>query len=147
MIFYGSPYTPKRLDSWNVLRNLQSRSDLPWTVIGDFNEVCFSWEVRGNRIRVEWQMRNFREAIQDCKLTDVGFKGNSFTFSNRRKGSMETKACLDRVLATHQWRTLFPFAQVTHIACTSSDHYSLNIVLSCAKSQTEEKIPNGAYVA
>lgn len=50
-LFYGSPYIQKRINSWQLLRTLCQHSDLPWLVFGDFNEVCFSWEVIGTRIR------------------------------------------------------------------------------------------------
>lgn len=129
-LFYGSPYIQNRQNSWNLLRTLHQQLDLMWLVFEDFNEVCFSWEVKSNRISGEWQMRNFREAIDDCRLIDLGFQGNPFTFSNKRKGSLETRARLDRVLASHQWNTLYPMTQVSHIACSFSDHFALLIHLS-----------------
>ncbi|CAM8882279.1 unnamed protein product [Rhodiola kirilowii] len=128
-LFYGEPVTHKRQDSWDLLRLLNKQLELPWVIFGDFNEVCFGWEVRGTRIRGEWQMKSFREALFDCGLTDLGFKGSPFTFSNKRRGAMEVKARLDRVLANADWRDAFPFAQVTHITTCTSDHYSLLIDL------------------
>lgn len=71
-LFYGSPIAHRRASSWNLLRQLHSRHAGPWIIFGDFNEVCFSWEVRSNRIRGEWQMRSFREGINDCGLVDLG---------------------------------------------------------------------------
>ena len=37
--FYGNPKTPKRMESWQLLNSLSSVSQLPWLVIGDFNEI------------------------------------------------------------------------------------------------------------
>lgn len=128
-LFYGSPYTRERLNSWNLIRFLIGQYDLPWLIFGDFNEVCFSWEVKGRLVRGEWQMKNFREAIDECNLTDLGFKGNPNTFSNRRRGSMETKARLDRAFSNCLWKLQYPSTQVTHILCNSSDHLILLIDL------------------
>ncbi|KAL9679478.1 hypothetical protein QQ045_017340 [Rhodiola kirilowii] len=83
-LFYGHPSTNQRHISWDLLRSLRHQSDMPWIVFGDFNEVCFPWEVRGSRVRGEWQMRAFREAMFDCGLTDIAIKGSPFTFSNKR---------------------------------------------------------------
>lgn len=37
--FYGIPNRGRRKDSWNILRDLASQSNLPWCVIGDFNDI------------------------------------------------------------------------------------------------------------
>ncbi|CAM8948389.1 unnamed protein product [Rhodiola kirilowii] len=126
-LFYGESVVSKRQASWDLLRRLRYQNNMPWVIFGDFNEVCFGWEVRGNRIRGEWQMKSFREALLDCGLTDLGFEGNPFTFSNKRRGDMEVKARLDRVLANAGWRAVFPSAKVTHITTCTSDHYMLLI--------------------
>ncbi|CAM8897072.1 unnamed protein product [Rhodiola kirilowii] len=122
-LFYGDPVAHKRKDSWELLRFLNSQSNRPWVIFGDFNEVCFGWEVRGARVRGEWQMKAFREVLFECGLTDLGFKGCPFTFSNKRRGKLEVKARLDRVLANAEWRSAFPSAQVSHITTCTSDHY------------------------
>ncbi|KAL9662142.1 hypothetical protein QQ045_026972 [Rhodiola kirilowii] len=84
-------------------------------ILGDFNEVLFSWESVGKRIRREWQMRRFREIIGDCALVDLGYKGSQFTFSNRREGDFEAKARLDRAFANEGWRKLLPDHELTFI--------------------------------
>ncbi|CAM8997366.1 unnamed protein product [Rhodiola kirilowii] len=84
-IFYVQPNVSRRGESWNLLRRLNSFSELPWIIVGDFNEVLFGWEIKSRCLRGEWQMRKFREVLQDCGLTDLSFKGSQFTYSNRRK--------------------------------------------------------------
>ncbi|KAL9678505.1 hypothetical protein QQ045_016349 [Rhodiola kirilowii] len=70
-------------------------------------------------------MENFRQALQDCNLFDLGFSGYFFTFSNRRMGEAEVKVRLDRVVATVDWRSLFPQAVVSHHHLNASDHQLL----------------------
>lgn len=70
-------------------------------------------------------MKRFREALQDSNLYDIGFRGNPFTFSNRRMGINETKARLDRALACTEWMKLFPHAKLDHIVTSNSDHLLL----------------------
>ncbi|CAM8981011.1 unnamed protein product [Rhodiola kirilowii] len=126
-IFYGHPVTHKRAKSWDLIRTLNSMMDRPWIIFGDFNEVLFGWEVKGRIVRGEWQMKKFRQVLQDCDLSDIGFRGSQFTFSNKRKGLLETKARLDRVLANGTWRTTFPNAEVVHGVSGCSDHSPLII--------------------
>ncbi|CAM8887236.1 unnamed protein product [Rhodiola kirilowii] len=124
-LFYGHPVTSKRGETWDLLRRLKEVSGQPWIVAGDFNEVLFGWEVKGNVLRGEWQMRKFRDVLQDCNLIDLSFKGLQFTYSNRRKGRMETKARLDRAVANQMWRDVFLEVEIWHGTAAVSDHAPL----------------------
>ena len=37
--FYGHPETTRRVESWCLLKSLRGSSQLPWLVVGDFNEI------------------------------------------------------------------------------------------------------------
>ncbi|CAM8967066.1 unnamed protein product [Rhodiola kirilowii] len=124
-LFYGDPKASERKHSWSLLRRLSMMSNLPWMVLGDFNEVVCDSEVKGVRSRQMWQMNNFREVLQDCGLLDLGFRGYPFTFSNRREGENEVRARLDRAVADKQWMSLFPNAVVSHYQLLASDHQLL----------------------
>lgn len=77
-LFYGSPYAQIRDRSWDQLRRLATMSTLPWLVVGDLNQVCFSWEVMGGRVSGEWQMSKFREVLRDNNLFDLGLRENIY---------------------------------------------------------------------
>ena len=61
--FYGHSETSKREDSWRLLEELTTRSDLPWLCMGDFNEILHLGEKVRGTLRLEGQMRSFREMI------------------------------------------------------------------------------------
>ncbi|GMI67799.1 hypothetical protein HRI_000449200 [Hibiscus trionum] len=42
--FYGAPEESNRLASWNLLRSLNDCLEIPWMVIGDFNEILYVFE-------------------------------------------------------------------------------------------------------
>ncbi|KAF5459757.1 hypothetical protein F2P56_019677 [Juglans regia] len=75
--------------------------------MGDFNEVMFQEEYFGSNIRPFKQMEDFRLALLDCGLMDIGFEGSKFTWSNKREGAKFTKCRLDRALANVEWLNLF----------------------------------------
>ncbi|KAL9670235.1 hypothetical protein QQ045_007786 [Rhodiola kirilowii] len=91
-LFYGSPRVLERMASWELLKKLRKDPHSPWVVLGDFNEVAYSWEVESKRARQQWQMRNFRQCLEECGLSEIRFKGDPYTYSNRRKGEQEVKA-------------------------------------------------------
>lgn len=128
-LFYGNPRVERRKESWELLRKLKRERSEPWVALGDFNEITYSWEMRGVRKRRSSQMREFREALEDCALSDLRWKGNPFTFSNKRKGPNETRARLDRAVANSEWMAEFPNAKVLNGFANSSDHNPIILYL------------------
>ncbi|CAM8882672.1 unnamed protein product [Rhodiola kirilowii] len=124
-VFYGNPVTHRRSESWNLLRKLSDNNSLRWLVLGDFNEILFSWEKVGRRVRKEWQMQSFRETVEDCGLMDLGYFGIPYTFSNRQTGQLETRARLDRAFANLEWKDQYSRYDVKHLVTSASDHFAL----------------------
>jgi hypothetical protein len=69
------------------MENLRVQSDLPWCVLGDFNEVMWSFEQMSKNRRPEQQMLAFRDVLETCGLVDLGFTGYPFTYNNKRSGN------------------------------------------------------------
>uniref|UniRef100_A0A2N9F3X0 Reverse transcriptase domain-containing protein n=1 Tax=Fagus sylvatica TaxID=28930 RepID=A0A2N9F3X0_FAGSY len=84
--FYGHSEVSLRCRTWELLRRLHAVDNQPWIVFGDFNETISLDEQCGREDRSLIQMANFREALVDCELQDLGFQGPEFTWSNRRLG-------------------------------------------------------------
>jgi hypothetical protein len=51
--------------------------DLPWIVIGDFNEIMYSHEKGGNSGPAN-MMQAFRDCLMDCDLHDMGLTGGVY---------------------------------------------------------------------
>ena len=81
--FYGHPETSKRVESWSLLVNLSTRSELPWVCMGDFNEISHRGEKVGGGKRPKWQIRAFSSTINKSKLRDISFVGPKFTWSRQ----------------------------------------------------------------
>ena len=83
--FYGNSDPGKRVESWALLNQLKIFAPIPWLCVGDFNEItCQNEKVGGNR-RCEAQMEAFRTTLEDCHLSDLGFSGPRFTWSNKHQ--------------------------------------------------------------
>ncbi|KAA3467408.1 reverse transcriptase [Gossypium australe] len=106
--FYGEPVEQNRRASWELLRALQNGNNLPWLVAGDFNEIMFSFEKQGGRIREERQMDAFRKTLDDCELADLGFSGHWYTWERGRLVSNNIRERLNRGVANPRWWELFP---------------------------------------
>ena len=96
--------------------------DGPWPCIGDFNVILHSDEKLSHRLPSYKQMDEFREVLEQCFLTDLGFLGYLFTWNNKRPGHANTKEHLDQAVATVDWKAKFPKSTVTHLSFHASDH-------------------------
>lgn len=128
--YYGCPERERRQESWGILRDLASRSSLPWCIIGDFNDIMVASEKKGGGVHPRRLLDGFTDAINDCQLIDIGYTGNMFTWEHSRGSSGWIQERLDRGLATKQWREMFPQAEITVPDVSSSDHLPLSLQLN-----------------
>jgi exonuclease III len=120
--FYGHPETAKRKEAWALLRHIALLSPTPWLCIGDFNEILHANEKWGGASRVRSQMEDFQGVLTDCHLSDLGYSGPKYTWTNGRHGTDFTKERLDRAVANGEWCSIFPDVEVSVLARRSSDH-------------------------
>uniref|UniRef100_A0A2N9HXU9 CCHC-type domain-containing protein n=1 Tax=Fagus sylvatica TaxID=28930 RepID=A0A2N9HXU9_FAGSY len=92
---YGSPRRSERRILWENLKIIAGLHNLPWVMLGDFNDILLCEEKWG---------------------------GPKYTWSNCHDMNSLIMERLDRVLANSDWRILFPEASVTHLPRTHSDH-------------------------
>jgi hypothetical protein len=65
--FYGFPGSGRRRESWNFLRQLAQASNLPWCVLGDFNDILSPSEKKGRNERAPHLINGFRSAVLEMK--------------------------------------------------------------------------------
>lgn len=76
---YGEPKAENRHHMWSKLQELKQKSNLPWLIVGDFNEALWQFEHFSTIPRPENQMVAFREVLAVCELRDIGFSGLPYT--------------------------------------------------------------------
>ena len=127
--FYDWPETHKHHESWELLRQLNQKFTLPWLCVGDFNEILKSHEKKGGRLRPENQMRDFREALDECGFADLGYVEQKYTWYKQLTGGVTVWERLDRAVANNDWISLYPGTMVKHLECGFSDHKPIIIHL------------------
>jgi exonuclease III len=97
---YGFPQHPNKFLTCETISNLSSTNRNPnWLVFGDFNMVLSHDEkYGGNPIDLNIN-QTFRDTINVCNLTDLGFQGDIFTWANNQEDT-HIKCRLDRFLAS-----------------------------------------------
>jgi len=125
--FYGHSDMHHKHESWKLLTSLHHQYQLPWLCLGDFKEIVSMREKQGGAQRSQNQMDGFRNVINLCNFMDMGYNGSDFTWCNMREGADRIYMCLDRALATDDWRSHFQNTRVHHLIDSISDHCALLI--------------------
>ncbi|KAG8500497.1 hypothetical protein CXB51_002739 [Gossypium anomalum] len=120
--FYENPDERYKRSFWELLWQLDNDPGSPWIVLGDFNEITSSFEKKGGRLRSERQMADFCNALEDCRLNDLGYVGQWFTWERGRFRSTNIRERLDRGVTSLNWMNLFPSYSITHLSHSFSDH-------------------------
>ncbi|XVF31569.1 hypothetical protein REPUB_Repub17cG0001900 [Reevesia pubescens] len=129
--FYGHPVTHKRKDTWLLLRLLNERSNLPWLIVGDFNELLSHVEKQGGALRPSWQMATFKETVDACGLQEMPFSEPMMTW-RWGSGTNMILERLDRSLTTTDFLNLFPATIEEHLMSSTSDHFPLLLKIKTA---------------
>jgi hypothetical protein len=97
-------------------------SDLPWCIIGDFNDLLSQVDKRGTLPHPNWLCNGFRSAVSDCDLTDIYLEGYPYTWVKSEGTLNVIEERLDRAMANSEWITLNPNAKLLNIIASHSDH-------------------------
>ncbi|KAL2929274.1 Lipoprotein PrgK [Bienertia sinuspersici] len=128
--FYGWPENAEKYLSWELLRELKASNnwDGPWLCAGDFNQILYNEEKLGGSLREQSVMREFKEALEDCGLMDLGYVKFEYTWWNGREGEENIHERLDRMVGNNKWLEEFPLLTVYHLNQGDSDHFPLKLV-------------------
>lgn len=114
---YGSPNASARDTLWRDLRTIATTVNEPWAVVGDFNAYLNASDKVGGGSPNYHSMDKFRSCVEDCSISDLGFKGPPFTWEGRG-----VKERIDWALGTEQWVRSVPEATIMHLPKLKSDH-------------------------
>lgn len=101
----------------------------PWSVLGDFNQTLSPQEHSSPRsLNIDKHMRLLSQCLIHSDLEDLHFRGEVFTWWNKRKTSPIAKK-LDRILVNDLWYESFPNSLAHFDNPDFSDHACSTISL------------------
>lgn len=124
-LIYASTDKRERDTLWQSLTDIGQDMNLPWCLIGDYNEVISQVDKRGGRMVGNTVNKELKKMIDRCELMDLGFTGPMYTWSNRRDPENHITERLDRAWSNRDWQLKFPGAMVHHLPRTHSDHHPI----------------------
>ena len=115
-----------RCQLWEAIKAVAARSHGPWLVAGNFNIISNATERSGGAPPNPRNMVEFNKAVFNCGLSDMGFEGSQFIWTN---GVVWQH--LDRALSNGAWTKLLGCSKVMHLMRGRSDHAPL--VIRCGE--------------
>ncbi|XP_042051495.1 uncharacterized protein LOC121796780 [Salvia splendens] len=130
---YAKCTRAERYPLWDKLRDLADNLETrPCIIGGDFNTILNPRDRSGSESNRKADTLAFAEAIEDCRLVDVGFDGAPFTWAMNNLFER-----LDRVFINEQWMSVFEATRITNLPRVTSDHGP--ILVRCKTEVTGEK--------
>ncbi|XP_074323131.1 uncharacterized protein LOC141660071 [Apium graveolens] len=111
---YGEPSRTQRFKTWELLRNLSRDANLPWCLIGDFNNVTSQDDKRGAAYPNNL-IEGFNECLLDVELHDLDIIGHQYTWERGKSTENWIEIQLDRVFVNMQWSMLYQMAKVYNL--------------------------------
>lgn len=88
---------------WVKLRNIKRQSEDPWMVIGDLNNVLFSFERVGGDLVHPRETMVLANCVEDTKVIDLKVVGAFYTWSNGRFDNRRIWSQIDRCMVNLGW--------------------------------------------
>lgn len=124
-LVYGSPVVSLRDKFCDFVERMSGYGNVPWCMIGDFNQVVCQEDKLGGRKVTSYSAERMRRMLNMCDFQGVDFSGPRFTWTNNQPGSFNIRQRLDQCWCNSSWHDLFPSATVRHLPRVHSDHHLL----------------------
>ncbi|XP_027150198.1 uncharacterized protein LOC113750422 [Coffea eugenioides] len=122
---YASCDAQIRKEQWRVLRDRSRLWGDRFLIAGDFNDIVSNDEKWGGTIREKRSLKDFKDFIDQNKLTDLGYEGHPWTWSNHWEEEGEIRQRLDRCLSSYERVQIFDKTRCQHLDTYASDHSML----------------------
>ena len=83
----------------------------------------------GGRAKSNSQLCSFQTTLEFYELTDLGYRGPKYTWTNCQEGQDFVKERLDKGMVNSGWRGIFLEAEIVVEVITTSDHAILMLHL------------------
>lgn len=101
----------------------------PWCIWGDFNDMLYEADTKGNSLHPRSLLEGFRNTIESWQLSELDLSGGRYTWEKSRGTKDWVRERLDRAFATAGWWTKFHLYNLSLHHAAVSDHEPLCLEL------------------
>ncbi|XP_039050208.1 uncharacterized protein LOC120191304 [Hibiscus syriacus] len=138
---YIQPHSTKKDEAWDNIYDYSTSVDLPWMIMGDFNDFASLDERVGSSFDCMDRIIKFHELWNRCNLMDAGYVGSKFTWTRHSQGRVTLQERLDRLLHNIELVNCFPNLRVVTLTRMYSDHNPILVNTDLELPVDKEKRP------
>lgn len=102
-VVYGFNAIEQRRSLWEEIKCLSQGTSMPWVIGGDFNAVLTPQDrLCGNPISSA-EIQDFSECIATAGLTELPWRGDFYTWTNKLDVGSRIYSRIDRMLGNNAW--------------------------------------------
>nr|KYP64442.1 hypothetical protein KK1_019039 [Cajanus cajan] len=105
-----------------MIKDLAKLSNLPWCLVGDFNDILDMREKKGKTQHPAYLINGFRQTTLECNLLDIPLEGYPYTWRRGKAPPDLVEERLDRAMVTPNWKHTFPDSSLRNGIAGKSDH-------------------------
>ncbi|XP_075091756.1 uncharacterized protein LOC142171931 [Nicotiana tabacum] len=129
-VVYGYNGIEQRRALWDNLQLLSVSITVPWLISGDFNAVLYPNDrLSCNRVSYS-ETQEFATCFQQRTLTNLHWKGDYYTWTNKQPGVDRVSSRLDRVFGNYEWMMSWGHVETNYGLPQISDHAHMLLTLS-----------------
>ncbi|XP_010317681.1 uncharacterized protein [Solanum lycopersicum] len=128
-VVYGFNTLEQRKSLWNDLKMLVQNVLDPWLIVEDFNAILSPKNrLAGAPVTLN-EIRDFEECVKDMGITEVQWKGNYYTWTNKQIRNVRIASRIDRAFGNDTWMYKWGHAAIEYGNSGVFDHSPMHLLL------------------
>ncbi|XP_019234714.1 PREDICTED: uncharacterized protein LOC109215148 [Nicotiana attenuata] len=128
-IVYGFNTVEERKSLWTSLQDISRSTNCPWLVCGDFNAMLITTDRRSCHPVTFSEVKDFADCINSILLSELQWKGDYYTWSNKQQGVERVSSKIDRAFSSHDWMMNWGHIVLEYDLPNISDHAPMLLTL------------------
>ncbi|XP_019235765.1 PREDICTED: uncharacterized protein LOC109216089 [Nicotiana attenuata] len=138
-VVYGFNGIEQRRSLWGKLQSFSTTITDAWLVAGDFNAILYPKDRQSCNPVSYSETQEFSHCIQQAGLSELPWKGDYYTWTNKQPGADRVCSRLDRVFGNYEWMMKWSHVETVYDQPQISDHNPM--ILTLAASSWKGKVP------
>ncbi|KAK9683646.1 hypothetical protein RND81_10G155900 [Saponaria officinalis] len=126
-LVYRAPKASYRERVWDELGVWLESFDKPALLIGDFNQVDFTWDKLSTNTGKIKGADTFIDWCREQNLSEIPYKGLKYTWCNNMSGHKRVYERLDKAYVTENWFSIHHDTGIKHFPIQLSDHAPIEV--------------------
>ncbi|XP_075098038.1 uncharacterized protein LOC142175354 [Nicotiana tabacum] len=129
-VVYGFNTVEERRSLWDTLQNISYNTNSPWLVYGDFNAILSTTDRISYHPVSFNEVKDFSDCITATLLSELQWKGEFFTWSNKQQGSDMVCSKIDKAFGNNDWMMMCGHIVLEYDLLNISDHAPILLTLN-----------------